>query len=186
MKARCGGFAGRGLTWLLLGAAGLLLWAEGAAAVSEYQVKAAFLLNFGKFVEWPAESFAEDRGLQICVLGEDPFGDTLDATVSGRSVGRREVEPRRVASAAAARGCEIVFVSRSEKARMDEILGALRGQPVLLVGEVERFARRGGMINFVEVDQKIRFEINEEAAKQAGLRISSQLLKLATIVEGGG
>lgn len=185
MKARCGGFAERGALRLALGTAGLLLLAGSAAAVSEYQVKAAFLLNFGKFVEWPPESFAEDRTLQICVLGEDPFGEDLDATLSGRSVGRNPVKPHRVASPAAARSCEIVFVSRSERHRTDEIVAALRGRPVLLVGEVERFARRGGMINFVEVDQKIRFEINEEAAKRAGLRISSQLLKLATIVEGG-
>jgi hypothetical protein len=175
---------GRGAWLLALGAAGLLL-AATATAVSEYQVKAAFLLNFGKFVEWPAESFADDRGLQICVLGEDPFGEALEQTLAGRSVGRREVQPRRVGSPGAARSCEIVFVSRSERARMDEIIATLRGAPVLLVGEVERFARRGGMINFIEVDQKIRFEINEEAAKQAGLRISSQLLKLATIVDGG-
>lgn len=184
MKARCGGIAGRSAWLLALGATGLLL-AGTAAAVSEYKVKAAFLLNFGKFVEWPPESFADDRGLQICVLGADPFGDDLEGTLAGRSVGRREVQPRRVGSLAAARSCEIVFVSRSERSRMDEIFAALRGAPVLLVGEVERFARRGGMINFIEVDQKIRFEINEEAAKQAGLRISSQLLKLATIVEGG-
>lgn len=163
------------------------LWGatESGAAVSEYQVKAAFLLNFGKFVEWPPEAFGDGDRLHICVLGDDPFGDTLDATLKGRSVGARQVEPRRVGGIAAARSCQIVFVSRSESDRVDEILSALADEPVLLVGEEDRFARRGGMINFVEVDSKIRFEINEAAARAAGLKISSQLLKLATIVEGG-
>jgi hypothetical protein len=169
---------------LALGALGLLT-ADPSAAVSEYQVKAAFLLNFGKFVEWPDAAFSDDGRLHICVLGEDPFGETLDATLKGRTVGNRQVTPRRIGGPAAADSCQIVFVSRSERDHVRAILQALSGDPVLLVGEVDRFAREGGMINFIEVDQKIRFEINEVAAREAGLKISSQLLKLATIVEGG-
>ena len=84
---------------------------------------------------------------------------------------------------AEATGCNILFVSRSEPASVGEIVGALAGSPVLLVGEQDRFARKGGMINFIEVDKKVRFEINESDAKRAGLKISSQLLKLATLVD---
>ncbi len=159
-----------------------LFWlAPAVSAVSEYQVKAAFLLNFGKFVEWP-----DAKGdLEICVLGDDPFGSTLDETVAGRSVGKRAVKTRRIGSVSAAGGCSILFVSRSESGSVDTILSSLSGSPVLLVADLERFAKRGGMINFVESDKKIRFEINERAAKKAGLKISSQLLRLATIVEGG-
>ncbi|NNL68075.1 MAG: YfiR family protein [Myxococcales bacterium] len=152
-----------------------------AHAISEYKVKAAFLLNFGKFVEWPSAQ----GDLEICVLGEDPFGATLDDTLAGRKIGARPVRARRIDSAGAADGCAILFVSRRGNAPLDAVVSAVRGSPVLLVGEQDRFAKRGGMINFVEVDQKIRFEINETAAKKAGLKISSQLLKLATIVDGG-
>jgi hypothetical protein len=168
--------------------AGLLLatalWLAPATshAVSEYEVKAAFLLNFGKFVEWPPQTLPAGS-LDICVLGSDPFGSDLDDTLAGRTVGSRSVQARRIADVSAARGCAIVFVSRADAERVSSVLASLRGAPVLIVGEQDRFADQGGMINFVEVDQKIRFEINETAAKKAGLKISSQLLKLATIVE---
>jgi len=165
----------------VFGLAASLLLPGVAGAVSEYKVKAAFLLNFGKYVEWPPSAASGD--LDICVLGNDPFGSTLDDTLEGRTVGSRSVKARRVASASQATDCAILFVSGSEPA--EAVLSSLAGAPVLIVGEQDRFARKGGMINFVEVDQKVRFEINEAAAKKAGLKISSQLLKLATIVEGG-
>jgi len=152
-------------------------------AISEYKVKAAFLLNFGKYVEWPASAMG--ASIDICVLGRDPFGATLDETLAGRTVGSRRVNARRVSAISEAGGCSILFISRDESVRVDAVLDGLAGSPVLIVGEQDRFARKGGMINFVEVDQKVRFEINEAAAKKAGLKISSQLLKLATIVEGG-
>jgi hypothetical protein len=152
-------------------------------AVSEYQVKAAFLLNFGKYVEWPSASVGD--AIDICVLGRDPFGSTLDETLAGHTVDGRQVKPRRLSDVSQARGCNILFVSRAAQAPVDAVLSRLAGAPVLLVGEQNHFARQGGMINFVEVDNKVRFEINEAAAKKAGLKISSQLLKLATIVEGG-
>jgi hypothetical protein len=135
-------------------------------------------------VEWPASAI-QGNDLDICVLGRDPFGSTLDETVAGRTVGNRTVRARRVSSTAGARGCNILFVSRSAQSEVDAVVSSFSGSPVLLVGEQDRFAREGGMINFVEVDNKVRFEINEAAAKKAGLKISSQLLKLATIVEGG-
>ena len=167
-----------------IGLAAILLAPTVSRAISEYQVKAAFLLNFGKYVEWPAAALAHDA-LAICVLGSDPFGSALDQTLAGRRVGSRRVKARRVADVSAAQGCNILFVSRAKPARLDAVLTGLEGQPILLVGEQERFASKGGIINFVEVNQKIRFEINESAARRAGLKISSKLLKLATIVEDG-
>jgi hypothetical protein len=172
--------APKALAWIVL--ASVALAPAVGWAVSEYQVKAAFLLNFGKYVEWPASAI-QGNDLDICVLGRDPFGATLDETVAGRTVGNRAVKARRVSSVAGASGCNILFVSRSDEATA--VASSLSGSPVLLVGEQDHFAREGGMINFVEVDNKVRFEINEAAAKKAGLKISSQLLKLATIVEGG-
>ena len=166
--------------WLL---AALILAPANAPAVSEYRLKAAFLLNFGKFVEWPGPAGVSDP-LTICVLGDDPFGSNLDETLAGRTVGSRPVRARRISETASARSCAILFLSRSEAYRISALAAALKGAPVLLVGERPGFARQGGMINFIETDQKIRFEINEAAAKKAGLKISSQLLKLATIVEG--
>jgi hypothetical protein len=160
----------------------LLLAPSFASAVSEYKVKAAFLLNFGKYVEWPASAVGSE--IDICVLGRDPFGATLDETLAGRTVGSKNVKAHRISGVGQAHRCNIVFVSRGD-ANVAAVLSDLAGSPVLLVGEQDRFARQGGMINFIEVDQKVRFEINEAAAKRAGLKISSQLLKLATIVEGG-
>lgn len=182
MKSAFDRRAGRASMLAALVAAALLA-PSLSGAVSEYSVKAAFLLNFGKYVEWPEAALG--NALDICVLGRDPFGSTLDETVAGRTVGNRDVKARRVSDVSQAGGCNILFVSRDEQAHVDAVLANLAGSPVLLVGEQDRFARLGGMINFVEVDQKVRFEINEAAAKKAGLKISSQLLKLATIVEGG-
>jgi len=167
----------------LIGLAACLLVPAVATAISEYKVKAAFLLNFGKYVEWP--SSAQGGALEICVLGRDPFGSTLDDTLAGRTVGSRSVKARRVSSSADADECSILFVSRADQARVSDVVARFADSPVLLVGEQDRFARQGGMINFVEVNQQVRFEINEAAAKRAGLKISSQLLKLATIVDGG-
>jgi len=176
------GSAPRAFVWI--GLAAILLAPGPSWAISEYQVKAAFLLNFGKYVEWPASALAPDA-LAICVLGTDPFGAALDQTLAGRRIGGRRLQARRVTDVSQARGCNILFVGRAKPARLDAVFSGLEGQPILLVGEQERFARKGGIINFIEVDQKIRFEINEAAARRARLKISSQLLKLATIVEDG-
>jgi len=154
----------------LTGLVAAWLVASPGWAISEYKVKAAFLLNFGKYVEWPAS--ATGASIDICVIGRDPFGPTLDETLAGRTVGNRRVKARRVSAVSDAVDCSILFVSRGEQARVDAVLDGLAGSPVLLVGEQERFARKGGMINFVEADRKVRFEINAAAAKKAGLKIS--------------
>lgn len=151
------------------------------AAPTEYQVKAAFLYNFGKFVEWPPQA-QPSNSFTICVLGQDPFGPVLDELIKGRSLQGKKLVARRPERVEDAGNCQILFISSSENGRLAQILGALRGRSVLTVGEAERFAHRGGMINFRLEGSKVRFEINLDAAEHEGLTVSSQLLKLATII----
>jgi hypothetical protein len=147
----------------------------------EYRVKAAYLLNFTRYVEWPTPPASTTR-LSICVMGTDPFGRILDATVAGRTVQGRPLEVRRVQSAPGARGCEVVFVSRETWRRDPESLKALADAGSLTVGESEQFARSGGVIGFVIRDETVRFVINAPARDRAGLRISSRMLSLAAAI----
>jgi hypothetical protein len=162
----------------------LLLLALPAAAQEaqplEYELKAAFLFNFVKFVEWPPEAFAGARSpLTICVYGQDPFGASLDGVVRGESLGERSLLVQRPETLDDLRDCHVLFVSRSERQRMPEVLARVEGAPVLTVGDTDGFLRAGGMINFVLEENKVRFLINQEAAERSGLRISSKLLRLA-------
>jgi YfiR/HmsC-like len=143
----------------------------------EYQVKAAYLYNFAKFVDWPATSADAGKPFVIGVLGRDPFGRVLDETVEGKTVRGRAVAVRRVASPAEARECDEIFIG--EIRHLPEILQALRGRSVLIVGETVDFVLEGGMIGLVKEDNKVRFEVNTTAAEKARLRVSSQLLRLA-------
>lgn len=158
--------------------------AGAQAAVSrEYQVKAVFLYNFAQFVEWPATAFASpDSALVICVLGEDPFGAALTDAVQGETIGSRTLETRRVPGPADVEGCQMLFISRSEAAQIADILVQLQPHPILTVSEVDGFAGRGGGINFYLEDNKVRFEINPDAARQRGIRLNAQLLSLGRIV----
>jgi hypothetical protein len=158
---------------------------------SEYQLKAAFLFNFAKFVEWPPEAFAEVRSpLVIGILGKNPFGDGLERTIHGKAISSRPLIFKPISDPAEATNCHVLFISTSEKARMPEILQGLRGASVLTVGETDHFTEDGGMIGFVLVTtqegNKIRFRINDEAARNAGLKISSKLLSLALPPRGSG
>lgn len=147
---------------------------------SEYRLKAAFLFNFAKFVEWPPEAFAEKTSPFILgVLGDNPFGNELEQTVAGKKVNDYPITVQTFRTAAEATNCHILFISNSEKKRLPEIIQRLHGTAVLTVSETERFIETGGMINFVSENNKIRFQINDEAAKAAGLKISSKLLSLA-------
>lgn len=154
-----------------------------AQAVNEYQVKAAFLYNFAKFVEWPAAPAgpSPDR-LALCIIGQDPFGDVLDQLTKGKTVNGRELVVRRLTGSEEAQGCQMVFIAASERRRIPAILEGLRRADVLTVGETESFAQLGGVINFVRQGDRVHFEINLDAAERAGLRISSKLLSLAKIV----
>ncbi len=153
-------------------------------APTEYQVKAAFLYNFGKFVEWPPGALPADS-FAICVLGEDPFGPELDRLIEGKSVHGKKLGAHRLGRAEEAGKCQVLFVSASENGRLAHILASVRGRSVLTVGDTEGFAHRGGIINFRLVENKVRFEINLDAAERAGLTVSSQLLKLAKIIREG-
>ncbi len=157
----------------LLGVTGALL---GADAPGEYEVKAAFLYNFAKFVEWPGEAMPMQPRFSICVFGEEQVSERILPVVDGRQVGGRAVAVRTLSDAASAGDCQILFAAGTEAAEAARGL-ALPG--VLTVGESSGFARDGGMISFVFIDKKVRFEINKKSAEQAGLSISSKLLKLA-------
>jgi hypothetical protein len=144
----------------------------------EYQVKAAFLLNFIKFVEWPESAFEDAASpMSICVLGEDPFGSGLDRIVKAEVVNGRSVTVRRLKRAPAPKSCQVLFLASPN--RELETLAA----PVLTVGEGERFLREGGIIRFVIENRRVRFDVNQTAAEKAGLKISSKLMTVARSVE---
>jgi hypothetical protein len=149
---------------------------------SEYQLKAAFLLNFTKFVEWPAAAFEESASaITICILGDDPFGATLNQLVEGEVVNGRKVGALRIRRPPAPKSCQVLFVGGSEK-DVSKILAGL-GPGVLTVGEGAGFLRDGGMIAFVMENRRVRFEINQCAATNASLTMSSRLLSVARNVE---
>jgi hypothetical protein len=147
--------------------------------LSEYQVKAAFLYNFVKFVEWPATPAAREGPIEICVLGKDPFRGALERVVEAKTVKDRTLVIRHIGDIAAARSCQVLFVSASEAGSVSEIIRAVRGWNVLTVSEIDRFSERGGIINFLMEGQRVRFRINTKMAASAGLTISSKLLELA-------
>jgi len=150
---------------------------------TDYQVKAAYLYNFGKFVQWPANpSTQKDSLFSVCVLGQDPFGPALDATLSGASIGGQRVVARRISSPEESVNCRILFLGATEAARMNKIIQSLDKEAVLTVSDLPEFSQRGGMIQFVTEGNRVRFEVNLEAAQQAGLTLSSELLKVATTV----
>jgi hypothetical protein len=152
-------------------------------APGEYQLKAAFLFNFAKFIDWPGTSFATPQSpFTICILGTDPFRRAMDDALRGKTVGDRAVAVERSRDLADARHCQIVFVSSSEKRRVPEILGGLRGTNALVVGETEGFAEAGASVQFTIEDDRVRFLINTDAAARAGLKVSSKLLSLARVV----
>jgi hypothetical protein len=149
---------------------------------NEYEVKAAFLYNFARFVQWPPQAFAsEDDDLALCVLGDDPFRGVLERAVAGKKVQGHEIAVRHVAHDEA-RQCHILFASAAGKFRSRVALAAVAGSPVLTVGDDRDFANRGGMIAFRLDGNKVRFIVNTDAAAKAGIEISSQLLKVAANV----
>jgi hypothetical protein len=152
--------------------------ASAPAPRGEYEVKAAFLYNFAKFVRWPEETASAPRFV-VAVLGQDPFGPVLDRTFAGKSILDRPVEVRRVASAAEAAGAHLVYVAASEQDRLPAIVSALSSTPVLTVGEGASFADSGGMIAFLLRDEVIRFDVNLAQAERSRLKLSSQLVRLA-------
>jgi len=149
----------------------------------EYQVKAAFLYNFAKFVEWPAGSFARaDAPLRFCIVGQDPFGDTLGDTVEGRTVGGRAIVVEHASVDESSHRCQLVFVEVEDEGELAHILHNFARVAVLTVGESPEFLEAGGIIRLLVEANKVRFDVDVTAAEQAGLKVSSQLLKLARTV----
>ena len=156
-------------------------WA--APPASEYQVKAAYLFNFGQFVEWPAQSYPSPSApFVIGVVGRDPFGKTLDDVVRGESLAGRQFIVRRFKDAGDIDSCHILFIARSETGRLDQALDAARGRNVLTVTDIEGAERRGAMIVLVNQDNRVRMRINLSAARASNLVISSKLLRPAELV----
>jgi len=154
------------------------------AKYAEYKVKAAYLYNFAKFVEWPAEVLADPSlPLSICIIGEDPFGNALD-TIKGKTVKGRKLLIKRYSGVEDLKECHIIFISPSEEKNLAGILEKIKDMHMLTVSDMEGFADRGGMINLKKSKNRIRLEINLDATQQSGLKMSSKLLKIAKIIKG--
>lgn len=147
----------------------------------EYRVKAAFLLNFTRFVEWPASAFSDSEApIAICIIGEDPFGGDIDQIVAGEVVGTRKVEVHRIKTPPAPKSCQVIYVGKPDPGA-PATLSAL-GPGVLVVGDGDALLREGGMIAFIIDNRRVRFNINQSAAEKAGLKLSARLLAVARSV----
>ncbi len=151
---------------------------------TQYDVEAAYLFDFGRFISWPQPRSA-DAPFVICILGENPFGSALDSTIAGEVLRGRKVEDRRITRAQDALPCSILYISSSEASRLNKILAAIQHAPVLTVSDMPDFAEHGGMVQFVLRDGRVRFEVNLASAQQVGLSMSSELLKVAVEVFRG-
>jgi hypothetical protein len=176
------GRATRALILLLTFAGGFGLRARAQELPTEYQVKAAYLFNFARFIKWKVAPVA-DGSFAICVLGVDPFGDALQRTVSGEKIDGRPVTTRHIRNTAEVQGCSIVFVSSSERSRLRSLLPQLASAGALTVSDLPDFADGGGMIEFVLQENRVRFRVNLAAAEKAGLTVSSELLRVAVAVK---
>jgi len=192
-RSSCHGFLSRRrvLPFLVLLVAGLGLSApvsrpaaQEPAPPLEYQVKAAFLFNFAKFIEWPPGTFhGPEEPFLVCVVGDEGFARAFDLVVSGKSVEGRVLRVRRLRTEEDPAACRILYLGAAGLPRAAAVLKSARTGSTLTVGDAPGFIRQGGIINFVMQDNRVHFDINPDAAQRAGLRISSKLLQLATIVE---
>jgi len=151
----------------------------------ENQVKALFLFNFAKYVDWPSQAFPSDNAtIVIGLVGEGSFGDDFKQVIAGKTINGRTVVVKRVAGEQEYKSCHILFISASQKDHLAEILSAVKGSAILTVGETEQFLAQDGMINLRKKENKIRLEINLGAAQRANLKLSSKLLGVADVVLG--
>jgi hypothetical protein len=179
VRARLGAAAWRGAFLCLAAIAHAY-----AQNLSEYPVKAAFLLNFARYAEWPADAVRTlDQDVTICFIGRDPFGASL-APLEGKSVQGRELRIRRGVTLDALNQCEMLFVPESEERRLASILRATRGRAILTVSDIEGFAEAGGMIGLVIAEQRVLFDVNLNAVRGSNLWLSAQVLRLARNVIG--
>ena len=174
LAALCAGFIA------LAPATGAQAQSADADVISrEYLIKAALLYNFAKFAEWPTAAFSDDTApLRICVIGSDPFGPALDS-LQGKTVRNRALAVTRIADVHSTPQCHLLFVSASEEAQLQTILDYVGKLPILSVADFGRFAKSGGIIALKEVDNRSRIEVNTGAARLAGVKLSSKLLRLA-------
>lgn len=191
LKSACGG-RGTVLRTAVLGWLGLMLVVGSARAQEtrdlEHEVKAAFLLKFAMFVQWPTNALAADLQVPLVVgiLGEDPFGGRFDQGVKTEKVNGRPIEVRRARRAAELMDCQVVFICASEAPRFGEVIAAFQARPILTVADEAGFAAQGGMIGFFKEAGKVRFEINPAAIERAGLKASSKLLQVGRRITGRG
>lgn len=161
---------------------GSALWTPCQAAAPEYQVKAAMLANFALFVEWPAAAFsAPDSPFTACVLGSDPFGGFLKNELGDR-VGSHPTQVRGILDPREGRGCHLVFISKSEQSKLEQVLASLKGSNALIVSDIPdtaEFCRNGGMVALKTEGGKVGFLLNANAAAKSGLKINSKLKRLA-------
>ncbi len=179
---RYGGLPGRVLCAAAFSACCLSPWCGAAETAPENAVKAAFLLNFTKFTDWPPEAFADQSSpINICIMGKDPFGAVLNAMLEGEVVNGRRLALRRMTEAPGPRACQVVYIDTPAKELRVTLAGL--GPRVLTVGEGEGFVRDGGMIGFVVENRRVRFDINLTAVEEASLKLSSRLLNVARSVQ---
>jgi|ADGO01.1.fsa_nt_gi hypothetical protein len=156
-------------------------------ATSEYALKAVFLFNFAQFVEWPDGAFeSAESPINVCVLGNDPFGAQLDEVMEGERINGRSIIVQRPVGVEDATDCHVLFVSAASKDTQRAVLERLKGEPILTVGESLDFTSAGGMIRFFMEDNRVRIEINPDAAEDAHLRLSSKLLRSSQILAKRG
>jgi hypothetical protein len=166
---------------LLCGAAIALYSPSGVHAQepTEYQVKATYLYNFSQFVQWPPHSTPASNSFDICVLGQDPFGSALNTVLANETIAGKRAAVKRIPTPQDAVNCRVLFISSSESGRVKEILTTLGSASILTVSDLPQFVERGGMLQFLLMDDRVRFEVNLVAAERAGLSLSSELLKVA-------
>ncbi len=152
-------------------------------AISDSQVKAAYLYNFAKFVEWPAADFASPEApIRFCVLDDSAFESELNHIINGKLISGRPLVVVAMREAEKPRGCQILFINSSHDKHLPQILGSVQNTSVLTVGETKGFVEEGGIINFINQNDRIQFQVNDKAARQAGIHISSRLLVVAKLV----
>jgi len=158
--------------------------ATAHAQVQEYALKAAFLLKFGLYVEWPSTAFSSPTSpFNLCIAGQNPFGDSLDKAVADERINGHNVVIRQLKTVGRDSGCHILYIGDSDAQHVAQILATVHGSSVLTVSDARGYGSDSGIIDFVIVNDRVRFYIDDESAAQNGLVISSKLLSLALNVK---
>jgi hypothetical protein len=170
------------VAWLFAAPMFLAQSAAQAAVPTQEEVEAVYLYNFAKFATWPTKQKSDV--LNLCVLGSDPFGASLDRIVEDEKIDSRHLVVRRLKDESSVEDCAILFIGDSESSHLDRDLLAVTHYPILTVSDIPGFTQAGGTIQFVVQDNRVRFQVNLNAARKCGITLSSQLLKVATEVIG--